>query len=56
VRTVLDALRDSSVAADLTAALWSQAGTLRVRRAEPVWTAGGKFMPLGKPGRAQGAA
>jgi len=54
VGTVLDALRESSVAADLTAALWGQAGTLRVRRAEPAWTARGKFMALDKARQARG--
>jgi hypothetical protein len=43
---VLDALRSSSVAADLARSIWSQAQTLRLKRAEPVWTARGKLMPL----------
>jgi hypothetical protein len=46
VETVLGALRKCTVAGDLAAAIWSQAGTLRVRRAAPVWTARGKFMPF----------
>jgi hypothetical protein len=43
---VLEALGRSSVAADIARALWQQAGTLRVRRAEPVWTRRGKFFPI----------
>jgi hypothetical protein len=46
IETVLEALRQSSVAADLAGAIWSQAGTLRVKRMEPIWTARGKLMPL----------
>lgn len=46
VETVLEALRRSSVAADCAGAIWKQAGTLRVKRMEPVWTARGKLMPL----------
>jgi hypothetical protein len=55
VDAVLNALRESNVSADVAAALWSQAGTLRVRRAEPAWTSTGKFMPLAKPGHVRGA-
>jgi len=54
VETVLAALRATSVAADLAAALWSQAGTLRIRRAEPAWTDRGKFMTLDRTSRARG--
>jgi hypothetical protein len=46
IGTLLDTLRQSSVAADLAGALWSQAGTIRIRRTDPIWTARGKFMPL----------
>lgn len=46
IETVLDALGQSSVAADLARALWTQAKTLRVKRMEPIWTARGKLMPL----------
>lgn len=46
IQTVLEALGQGSVAADLTRAVWSQAKTLRVKRMEPVWTARGKLMPL----------
>lgn len=46
IETVLEALRQSSVAADLAQAIWRQARTLRVKRQEPVWTARGKLMPL----------
>ena len=46
VETVLEALGQGSDAADQARALWSQAGSLRIRRAEPVWTSRGKLMPL----------
>jgi hypothetical protein len=53
IETVLDALRHSSDAADIARAIWSQAGTLRVKRMEPVWTTRGKLMPLHLTGRAK---
>jgi hypothetical protein len=38
-------------------AIWAQAGTLRVKRQEPVWTGRGKLMPLHlerqRPGKSQ---
>jgi hypothetical protein len=43
---VLEALSQSSIAADLARAIWGQAGTLRIRRMEPILTARGKLMPL----------
>jgi hypothetical protein len=43
---VMDALRSSSASADIARSVWQHAGTLQVRRAEPVWTARGKLMPL----------
>jgi hypothetical protein len=46
IEVVLKAVGRSSVAADLARAIWSQAGTLRVKRSEPIWTARGKLMPL----------
>lgn len=46
IRTVLETMGRSSVAADTARAIWSQAHTLRVKRAEPVWTSRGKLMPL----------
>ncbi len=46
IKTVLEALGRSNVAADLARAVWSQAGTLRVKRMEPIWTARGKLLPL----------
>jgi hypothetical protein len=46
IETVLEALGESSVAADLARAIWNQAGTLQVKREEPIWTARGKLMPL----------
>jgi hypothetical protein len=46
VSTVLEALGRASAAADIARAFWQQAGTLRVRRAEPVWTNRGKLLPI----------
>jgi hypothetical protein len=46
VEAVLEALGQGSVSADLARAVWAQAGSLRVRRRKPVWTARGKLMPL----------
>jgi hypothetical protein len=46
VEAVLEALGSGSDAADQARALWSQVGSLRVERAEPVWTSRGKLMPL----------
>jgi hypothetical protein len=46
VQTVLEALGRGSDAADQARALWSQAGSLQVKRTEPVWTSRGKLMPL----------
>ncbi len=46
IEVVLEALRRSSVAADLARAMWNQANTLKVKRREPIWTARGKLMPL----------
>jgi hypothetical protein len=42
----LRALRETGRASAFAAAFWEQAGSLRVRRAEPVWNMGGKFAPL----------
>lgn len=46
-----EALRRGSVGADLARATWQQAGTLRIKRAEPVWSSRGKLMPLLLAGR-----
>jgi len=46
IDVVLEALKRSSVSADLARAIWSQAGSLRVKRMEPIWTDRGKLMPL----------
>jgi hypothetical protein len=46
IEAVLEALEQSSVAANLARAIWAEARTLRVKRMEPVWTAQGKLMPL----------
>lgn len=46
IEVVLEALGQSSIAADFARAIWTQAKTLRVKRVEPTWTARGKLMPL----------
>jgi hypothetical protein len=43
---VLEAMAQSSTAADAARAIWSQAEALQVRRQEPIRTARGKLMPL----------
>jgi hypothetical protein len=43
---LLDGLATGSPAADLARATWRSAGTVRVRRLEPIWTARGKLLPL----------
>lgn len=43
---VHESLRASSPAAGAASVVWKQAGTIRVRRGEPVWTARGKLMSL----------
>ena len=54
VETVMDALGEGSSAADQARAIWSQAGTLRIRRMEPIWTSRGKLMPLHMIRRSEG--
>jgi hypothetical protein len=54
IECVLDGLRRASPATDAARLKWQNARTLRVRRAEPVWT-GRKFSPLYMPRRYQGA-
>lgn len=56
IDTVLDSLRRSGEAADLARATWRQAGTWRVKRMEPIWTARGKLMPLHLAERARRSA
>lgn len=46
VAVVLDSLRRTGGAAEVSRMVWSQAGTLRVRREAPRLTARGKLMPL----------
>jgi hypothetical protein len=46
IETVLEAMSRSSVGADSARDIWGQAGTLRIKRAEPIWTSRGKLMPL----------
>ena len=43
---ILSSLPKNGPGSDLGRAIWSQAGTLRVKREEPVWTNRGKLMPL----------
>jgi hypothetical protein len=46
IGAVLDSLRATGGAAEVSRMVWSQAGTLRVRREAPRLTARGKLMPL----------
>jgi len=46
IEVLMEILGQSSVAADLARSVWGPAGTLRVKRREPIWTARGKLMPL----------
>jgi hypothetical protein len=43
---VLDELGRGEADAGMSKTIWGQAGTLRVKRAEPVWTSRGKLLPL----------
>jgi len=46
IETVAEELRRGSVGADMARAYWQQAGILRVKRIEPVWTSRAKLMSL----------
>jgi len=46
LHAVMEALHKTSVMADLARGIWQQAGSLRIKRMEPVWTARGKLLPL----------
>ena len=46
ISVVLDALNRGSDSAKLAGAIWNQAGSLRIKRQEPIATARGKLMPL----------
>ena len=51
VECVLEALRHASPAADAARLTWQNAGTLQVKRIEPVWTERHKYLPLYMPRR-----
>ncbi len=46
IDTVLQALSRMNSGAEGARAIWAQAGSLRIKRAEPFWTSRGKLMPL----------
>jgi hypothetical protein len=46
IEVVLRALERGSFPTGLAGAIWGQAGSLRVKRAPPLWTARGKHLPL----------
>jgi hypothetical protein len=46
LRTVLKELRQTGPAENMSRSMWQQAQTFRVKRADPIWGAGGKFLPL----------
>jgi hypothetical protein len=54
IAAVLEALGKAGAAGEVARAFWSQAGTLRVKREEPAWTARGKLMPLHLERQARG--
>jgi hypothetical protein len=43
---LLEALEQEGGASNMARAVWNQAGTLRIKRMEPIWTHRGKLMPL----------
>ncbi len=49
--TVMECLGRGSDAAGMARAIWNEAHSLQVERAEPVWSSRGKLMPLYLPGR-----
>jgi len=46
IDTVVEALGSGPADAVISQRMWRQAGTIRVKRMEPVWTARGKLLPL----------
>ena len=46
VDVVLESMHRAGHAGTYAANLWEQANSLTVRRGKPIWSAGGKFMPL----------
>jgi len=46
IDTFFDACSKSSVNADSTKSIWSQANTLQIKRRKPIWTGRGKLMSL----------
>jgi len=46
INAVLEALKHSSVSAELAGAIWKQAKTFQVKQMEPILTVRGKLMPL----------
>ena len=46
VAAVKHSLKADGINSEMTEAIWSQAGALRVKRMEPVLSARGKLMPL----------
>jgi hypothetical protein len=46
---ILKALRDSSPMADAARTVWQQAQSIQIKRAEPVWNARARLMPLHIP-------
>jgi hypothetical protein len=56
IDTVLRSLTGLNSGAEGARAIWAQAGALRIKRAEPVWTSRGKLMPLHLVKRSKPAA
>jgi hypothetical protein len=54
METVLDEVSRDSPGADLARAIWRDAGTLRIRRADPTWSTLGKLLSLRPAGKNAG--
>jgi hypothetical protein len=52
IAEMMQSLRRSSVMADAARQVWQEAHTVTVKRAEPVWSERGKFLPIRKLKRA----
>jgi hypothetical protein len=55
LEVVQEAIRQSGPGENLSESIWHQARTLRVKRAEPIWSERGKFMPLVRHRVAEGS-
>jgi hypothetical protein len=56
IDVLLEALRHSSMSANVAQAIWSQAGSFRIQRRAPILTGNGKLLPLSLARRLGGGA